>query len=306
MFYTRSSLSTGVNKKRGRMTICWQIGNLPPEVFARMTKKVSYLYPTFIDFDSFYNKQTASSLSKLIFQNATISFELFVLNSVQLNAKNLALRQEAAALKKALLAGRGVPSVCDSDIILAALSLDDPNPLPPPASLPEQSAAEDLALRAAAAASASTSASTLASSNTCSYPTLKTIYITLGGFLFLAGGGVSQAGFGGMGMGIGGVSVVLAMECQPRVFASGFGMWLAANALAANHGYSDEDSSSLSSRAGSPRPLQENMIPVMQQVQENAASLGKLSEAAFITTGLMLCTARVYAFTFQGHLLPPS
>ncbi|KIK58401.1 hypothetical protein GYMLUDRAFT_695720 [Collybiopsis luxurians FD-317 M1] len=230
-------------------------------------------------------------------------------------SENFALRQEVAALKKALLEGRGASSLASastspttstlgigragspalsirgSDVNLntaAALSLDDLN-LPPPAPLPERSAAEELALRAAAAANASASASTSASNNTLLVPNTQKDLPTsprlsaLGGVGFW--GGVSQAGFGGMGMGGGytPVHTVLMPDLQlggPAGTGNGMpnpsiGQWvrdvLAANAAVANHGHSDEDSPSSSSREESPRPLQENMNPVMQQAQEENA-----------------------------------
>ncbi|KIK58395.1 hypothetical protein GYMLUDRAFT_246105 [Collybiopsis luxurians FD-317 M1] len=66
-------------------------------------------------------------------------------------SKNLVLRQEVAALKKALLAGRGVDMILNTP---AALSLDALNPFPP-VPFPEPRAAEELVLRATAVSSAS-------------------------------------------------------------------------------------------------------------------------------------------------------
>lgn len=90
-------------------------------------------------------------------------------------SENVALRQEIAALKKALLEGRGGTVH-----------------LPPPAPLPEQSAAEQLAAAAAASAAASTSSTPLLTANTQKdLPTSP----RLGGAANRFWGGVAGAGF---------------------------------------------------------------------------------------------------------------
>ena len=98
-------------------------------------------------------------------------------------SENLALRQEIAALKRTLLSGRGlgdgtgagdVTFTAGGDVNVSMSGIEALN-LPPPAPLPEMSAAEVLAASAAAASLSSTTASSpFASTSTYQTPGLLT------------------------------------------------------------------------------------------------------------------------------------
>ncbi|KAJ3996831.1 hypothetical protein F5050DRAFT_1570721 [Lentinula boryana] len=195
----------------------------PPEVFARMSSKEKRQLRNKISARNFRvrRKEYISTLEMDIAERdrllQTIRSEL---GSTQ--SENLALRQEVAALKKALLQGRGATGMS-----------------------PSSPAAEELATRAAAAAGVSPPAftSTASPSNLLvpnthkDLPTSPRINNTAGFW-----GGVSQAGFGfgGVGGGYTPVHTVLMPDLNTNL---------------------NVDRSS--SPEGSPRPLQENMNPVM-------------------------------------------
>ncbi|KAJ3987016.1 hypothetical protein F5890DRAFT_894082 [Lentinula detonsa] len=264
----------------------------PPEVFARMSSKEKRQLRNKISARNFRvrRKEYISTLEMDIAERdrllQTIRSEL---GSTQ--SENLALRQEVAALKKALLQGRGAAGMSPSspssnirsgspvltirgvDVNLnsaaasSGLTIDDLN-LPPPAPLPERSAAEELATRAAAAAGVSPPAftSTASPSNLLvpnthkDLPTSPRINNTAGFW-----GGVSQAGFGfgGVSGGYTPVHTVLMPDLNTNLNIGGtnmsIGQWVR-DVLAANAANSRDGSSS---PEGSPRPLQENMNPVM-------------------------------------------
>ncbi|PPQ82532.1 hypothetical protein CVT25_007141 [Psilocybe cyanescens] len=115
-----------------------------PEVFAKMTSKEKRQLRNKISARNFRvrRKEYISTLEGDIAERDRM-LDHFRTQLGSQESENLALRQEIAALKKALLEGRGGPIN-----------------LPPPAPLPEQSAAQTLA----ASASASSSSSTLFSS----------------------------------------------------------------------------------------------------------------------------------------------
>ncbi|KAH9477388.1 BZIP-type transcription factor MBZ1 [Psilocybe cubensis] len=123
-----------------------------PEVFAKMTSKEKRQLRNKISARNFRvrRKEYISTLEGDIAERDRM-LDHFRTQLGSQESENLALRQEIAALKKALLEGRGGPIN-----------------LPPPAPLPEQSAAQTLA--ASAAASASTSSSTSTSSVLTSRP----------------------------------------------------------------------------------------------------------------------------------------
>ncbi|PPQ66636.1 hypothetical protein CVT24_006928 [Panaeolus cyanescens] len=110
-----------------------------PEVFAKMTSKEKRQLRNKISARNFRvrRKEYISTLEGDIAERDRM-LEHFKMKLGSQESENLALRQEIAALKKALLEGRG-----------GAVNL------PPPAPLPEQSAAEALAASASAAATAS-------------------------------------------------------------------------------------------------------------------------------------------------------
>ncbi|KAF5347454.1 hypothetical protein D9757_013819 [Collybiopsis confluens] len=201
----------------------------PPEVFAKMTSKEKRQLRNKISARNFRFdiSEYISTLEGDIAERDNLLQAIRTeLGSTQ--SENLALRQEVATLKKALLEGRGSAtsaaasglsagratsptfSIRGADINLnmaAAISIEDLN-LPPPAPLPERSAAEELALRAAAAAAnvnaiASTSASPSASTGNSLLVPNKQKDLPNSPRLSSLGfwGGVSQAGFGGMGIG---------------------------------------------------------------------------------------------------------
>ncbi|KIK58398.1 hypothetical protein GYMLUDRAFT_246108 [Collybiopsis luxurians FD-317 M1] len=169
MSYTRSSLSTGDDKKKGKMTICWQIG---------ISRGILG-----------FGEKTASLPSKWILQDANISFEL----SVSGSAVFFDGRGAGVSIDITYHASTGVeqsrqprrqsePSCC------AVLNL----PLPAP--FREWSTAKELALRAANAPALLL--------HSC--PTLKgSTYVspTFCSWRSLCWGDVLQAGFGGIGMG---------------------------------------------------------------------------------------------------------
>ncbi|KAJ3823834.1 hypothetical protein F5880DRAFT_1481435 [Lentinula raphanica] len=199
----------------------------PPEVFAKMSSKEKRQLRNKISARNFRvrRKEYISTLEMDIAERDRLLQAIrSELGSTQ--SENLALRQEVAALKKALLEGR----------VTTGLTIDDLN-LPPPAPLPERSAAEELALRATAAAGVSpASSSTLLVPNTHKdLPTSPRLNNTAGFW-----GGVSQAGFGfgGMGSGYTPVHTVLMPDLNTNLNVGGTNM-------------------------SSPRPLQENINPVM-------------------------------------------
>ncbi|KAJ3844182.1 hypothetical protein EV361DRAFT_871172 [Lentinula raphanica] len=259
----------------------------PPEVFAKMSSKEKRQLRNKISARNFRvrRKEYISTLEMDIAERDRLLQAIrSELGSTQ--SENLALRQEVAALKKALLEGRGAGmspispssssmirsaspalSIRGADVnlnsaaVTTGLTIDDLN-LPPPAPLPERSAAEELALRATAAAGVSpASSSTLLVPNTHKdLPTSPRLNNTAGFW-----GGVSQAGFGfgGMGSGYTPVHTVLMPDLNTNLNVGGtnmsIGQWVR-DVLAANAANSRDGSSS---PEGSPRPLQENINPVM-------------------------------------------
>lgn len=226
-------------------------------------------------------------------------------------SENLALRQEVAALKRALLDGRnptnsassaGVapPSptslrststsptpmltVRGSDVNLnsAAVTLDDLN-LPPPAPLPERSAAEELAARAQAQAAAATAAQSSSSSALLGpnrhkdLPTSPRLNSNSNAFW---GGLTNHHSAFGAGGGYTPVHTVLMPDLNMHTEANlSIGQWVrdvvaaqAASAAAANPQFLQE------------RELQENMNPVMNQQQQQRANNGQGAFDGFADT----------------------
>ncbi|KAJ4467034.1 hypothetical protein J3R30DRAFT_3580199 [Lentinula aciculospora] len=267
----------------------------PPEVFAKMSSKEKRQLRNKISARNFRvrRKEYISTLEMDIAERDRLLQAIrSELGSTQ--SENSALRQEVAALKKALLEGRGTtgispisPSSSLTSIIRSAsptlsirgadvnlnsaalttgLTIDDLN-LPPPAPLPERSAAEELALRAAAAGASPSASTSNASTSNLIIPNTQKDLPTSPRLNNNAGfwGGVSQAGFGfgGMGGGFTPVHTVLMPDLNTNMNVDGtnisIGQWVR-DVLAANAANSRDDPSS---PEGSPRPLQENINPVM-------------------------------------------
>ncbi|KAJ3902959.1 hypothetical protein F5879DRAFT_923425 [Lentinula edodes] len=264
----------------------------PPEVFAKMSSKEKRQLRNKISARNFRvrRKEYISTLEMDIAERDRLLQAIrSELGSTQ--SENLALRQEVAALKRALLDGRGAtspmsPSSSSSSLIRSAspaliirgadvnlnsaavtagLTIDDLN-LPPPAPLPERSAAEELALRAAASGAAPSASTSNATPNILT-PNIKKDLPTSPRLNNAAGfwGGVSQAGFGfgGMGGGFTPVHTVLMPDLNTNMNVDGtnisIGQWVR-DVLAANAANLKDGSSS---PEASPKLLQENMNPVM-------------------------------------------
>ncbi|KAE9387136.1 hypothetical protein BT96DRAFT_1025968 [Gymnopus androsaceus JB14] len=269
----------------------------PPEVFAKMTSKEKRQLRNKISARNFRvrRKEYISTLEMDIAERDRLLQAIrSELGSTQ--SENLALRQEVAALKRALLEGRQTGTAhtaavgatplsptslrsrsssptlsirgADVNLNTAAVTLDDLN-LPPPAPLPERSAAEELAARAAAAVNASSSSpssSTSSPSASSSHllipntqkdlPTSPRVHANSASAFW---GGVSQAGFGGFAGGAGytPVHTVLMPDLNMHTEANlSIGQWVrdvvAANAAAS--GSLEQSQSGV---------LQENMNPTM-------------------------------------------
>ncbi|KAF9066471.1 hypothetical protein BDP27DRAFT_1330577 [Rhodocollybia butyracea] len=262
----------------------------PPEVFAKMSSKEKRQLRNKISARNFRvrRKEYISTLEMDIAERDRLLQAIrSELGSTQ--SENLALRQEVAALKKALLDGRSTSPVDASpalnirgaDINLnaaalglgAGISLDDLNlNLPPPAPLPEKSAAEELALRAAAAttnATASTSTSGLLIPNP--HKDLPNSPRINNGNSFW--GGVP------MGGGFTPVHTVLMPDLNTNLTAANgvnmtIGQWVR-DVLAANAANAEMD---VDEGDRSPRALQENMNPVMNT---NTADTSFHAQAGF-------------------------
>ncbi|KAL0957950.1 hypothetical protein HGRIS_000131 [Hohenbuehelia grisea] len=191
----------------------------PPEVFQKMTSKEKRQLRNKISARNFRvrRKEYISTLEGDIAERdrrlSSLTSELDVSQS-----ENKVLRQEIAALKRALLTGRGTGD--DSEAIMLNL--------PPPAPLPAQSAAEKLAA-ASSSSSSSTSAGLLTPNTQKDLPTSPRV-----GGKRAFWGGVGVGGFGGLG---GGITPVHTALIQMPEFGVGLGLGgLGQFALTANNG----------------------------------------------------------------------
>ncbi|KAF5370393.1 hypothetical protein D9758_006920 [Tetrapyrgos nigripes] len=263
----------------------------PPEVFAKMTSKEKRQLRNKISARNFRvrRKEYITTLETDIAERDKL-LQAIRSELGSTRSENLALRQEITALKRALLDGRSGASPSSPGSLLTptsspsasirgidinlnstAVSIDDLASLqglnlPPPAPLPERSAAEELAARA----SASSSPATSSTSHNLLAPNIHKDLPTsprLGGSSFW--GGVSQAGFGlgGMGGGYTPVHRVLMPDLSVSQWVKDV---VAANAAAA----------ALNSPPANPA-LQENMNPMLNQSHSPPSSPEIKQEPSF-------------------------
>ncbi|KAK7439765.1 hypothetical protein VKT23_017339 [Stygiomarasmius scandens] len=275
----------------------------PPEVFAKMTSKEKRQLRNKISARNFRvrRKEYITTLETDIAERDRL-LEAIRSELGTTRSENLALRQEITALKKALLGGRSQtlspssPHSASSSLLTpasspsaslrgpdinlnstAASALDELN-LPPPAPLPERSAAEELAVRAAAANAAASPASA-SSSNLLTPNTQKDLPTSprLGGSSFW--GGVSQAGFGqpsfssfgSLGGGYTPVHRVLVPDLSASV-----GQWVR-DVVAANAAQQQAQQGAIQTD----RKLQENMNPVLNNATNSGSENGNANAGGF-------------------------
>ncbi|KAG7097739.1 hypothetical protein E1B28_005061 [Marasmius oreades] len=276
----------------------------PPEVFQKMSSKEKRQLRNKISARNFRvrRKEYISTLELDIAERDRVLQAIrSELGSTQ--SENFALRQEIAALKKALLEGRPTQSSPQAhgmvkgagegmDVNLNAVNgvtLEDF--LPPPAPLPERSAADEILARAAAAAAASSSASSpnaTSSSSPSSFPlvtpnTQKDVSLSTSQAAFWGGVGGGNYGHGfGLGGGVTPVHTVL----MPEISSAGLrhqqqedlnvSKWVR-DVLAAQAQASMEEDEEPSHHYQ--RRLQENMNPAMngsvdeEEEEHNGSSL---------------------------------
>jgi hypothetical protein len=272
----------------------------PPEVFAKMTSKEKRQLRNKISARNFRvrRKEYISTLEMDIAERDRLLQAIrSELGSTQ--SENLALRQEVAALKRALLEGRQPGAVssavaplsptslgsssptlnirgADVNLNSAAVTLDDLN-LPPPAPLPDRSAAEELAARAAAASASASSPSSSSSPHLLTPNTQKDLptssRVNAGAGFW---GGISQTGFGGFGAGgYTPVHTVLMPDLNMHTETNlSIGQWVrdvvAANAAAAA---AEAEANGRGAASAEPRVLQENMNPTMNGQQQQGQEM---------------------------------